>query len=147
VKPKTGVAPAVLIPALLALALVVAACCSEATTTTTTQAVTTTVSATTTLASNSPNFSGDWTLANGWTVVTAFISEAQGGRVEAERRAAVLVSLGIPADVLYSSDFGNLDPGWWATYSGEFGTPAEALAHAGLIRALGYSDCYPPSRS
>jgi S1-C subfamily serine protease len=86
--------------------------------------------------------SGDWTRDSGWTVVVASIAESDGGRAEAAQRAAALTAQGYPGGVLYSGDFRSLNPGYWVTFSGQFGTKAEAYAHAQVLRAAGYSDCY-----
>jgi len=92
--------------------------------------------------STSSDGSGDWTREYGWTVVVASISEAEGGRGEAARRATLLVDEGYPAGVLLSNDFRSLNPGYWVTFSGQFDTKAQAYTHAQRLRSAGYSDCY-----
>ena len=90
-------------------------------------------------ASSSTADLGDWPGGSGYTAMLgAFSSEWRADNFRAEA-----VENGLPAGVLYSSDFSSLRPGYWVVFSGQFASSDEASAQASEARSLGYSDSYP----
>ena len=82
---------------------------------------------------------GDWPGGSGYTAMLgAFSSEWRADNFRTEA-----VENGLPAGVLYSSDFSSLRPGYWVVFSGKFASSDEASAQASEARSLGYSDSYP----
>jgi cell division septation protein DedD len=58
---------------------------------------------------------------------------------EAERIANQLRVAGIPAAILWSSDYPSLNPGYWVTYSGVFGNEQSAAAYLNDLARVGFS--------
>jgi hypothetical protein len=54
--------------------------------------------------------------------------------MEGQLRAA-----GMPAAILWSSDYPSLNPGYWVTYSGEFDSSQAAAAHLATLQRAGFS--------
>jgi S1-C subfamily serine protease len=79
-----------------------------------------------------------------WTVILASLAVGEGkSKVDAEQEAAKVRAKGFQADVLFSSDFQSLRPGYWVVYSREFGTEVEASAYAAQLRSMGFATPYP----
>ena len=75
-----------------------------------------------------------------WTVIAGSFET----REEAERLGGQLCLAGFQdAEILYSSDFANLNPGWWVAYSGIFRDRASAAQHARYLQARGFGGAYP----
>ena len=74
-----------------------------------------------------------------WTVVVASLDK----RTDAEAVAGRLRSLGLPGDVLQSSDHTSLNPGYSVVYSGRFADSTTASLEAARLRELGFSAVYP----
>lgn len=66
-----------------------------------------------------------------WTVMV----DSRESRTEALDVAARVRARGFNAGVLWSSDYPSLRPGWWATYSGRYGSLAEARRGANALEA------------
>jgi len=60
-------------------------------------------------------------------------------RTEAERVAGLLRTAGIPAAVLWSSDYPSLNPGYWVTYSGVFESEQSATSHLTSLTQAGFN--------
>ena len=79
-----------------------------------------------------------------WTVIVHSLAVNEGAaRQDAEQRASELRARGHDTDILLSSDYESLRPGFWVVHSGRFGTQAEAQAHAGRLQRAGYPGTYP----
>jgi Tol biopolymer transport system component len=78
-------------------------------------------------------------LSEVWTVILRgdLASEAQA-RTEAQAAG----SRNLTADVLYSSDYPNLRPGYWVVYAGAYESEDSARAGVRFAREAGYSDAY-----
>jgi hypothetical protein len=115
-------------------------------TTTATEATTTTTEATTTTAPPA-GVSDDWPAGfDGWTVIIQSLPVGDpGSRSAAYDLAASMRSKGIDAGVLYSTSYSSLNPGYWAVFSGAFGSRSEALSHQTAVRSLGYGEAYARS--
>lgn len=62
------------------------------------------------------------------------------GRAVAE--ADDLTSRGIPADVLFSSNYSSMNPGYWVVYSGVFTNEDDARSHCNSIQPRLSNNCY-----
>jgi S1-C subfamily serine protease len=81
-------------------------------------------------------------LGDFWTAILASLPDDQFDGDYADDWAADFYSdTGISAEVLWSTVYGTLSPGYWVVYSGYFGTSDAAKAHCETISSLGY-DCY-----
>jgi hypothetical protein len=90
------------------------------------------VTGTTTPSAPAGGGSGDWPAGTtAWTAqVSSVRDEGDADALRARLRAA-----GEAAGVLESSDFDELEPGYYVVFSGTFGSRAEAIAHAAALRA------------
>lgn len=73
-----------------------------------------------------------------WTVIVA----STPGRAAAEQAADRLRARGLPGDVLYSSDYSSLTPGYWVAFSGRFASEGRATSEAAWLRSVGFSGAY-----
>jgi hypothetical protein len=74
-----------------------------------------------------------------WTVCVWCDFGTHDPRARADEAAAELRAAGLPAAVLWSSDYPTLAPGYWVTYSGVFGTEPQAVAHRTAVARAGFS--------
>jgi hypothetical protein len=58
-------------------------------------------------------------------------------RAPADDAARQLRAAGLPAGVLWSSDYPSLRPGYWITYSGRFSSEQAAVAHRVAVERAG----------
>ncbi|MGD9573812.1 MAG: SPOR domain-containing protein [Thermoleophilia bacterium] len=65
-----------------------------------------------------------------WTAILSSVRSEGDARAAKERVAAT----GEPAGVLFSSDFPDLQPGYWVVFSGTYQDRGEAIAQATLLR-------------
>jgi len=54
-----------------------------------------------------------------------------------------LTARGITADVLFSSQYGSMNPGYWVVYSGVFSSRDQASDHCVSIQPMLFATCYP----
>jgi hypothetical protein len=73
-----------------------------------------------------------------WTAVVASVTT----RADAEAAAARLRNQGLPGDVLFSSDYSSLTPGYWVAFSGNFANRSEADQQSKLAQAAGFAGAY-----
>lgn len=73
-----------------------------------------------------------------YTTVIASVSTD----LEADRHARDLHESGIAAEVLYSSAYSSLNPGYWVVYVGRFFSEAEARVHTAALRQRGIATAY-----
>lgn len=87
--------------------------------------------------------SGQWPAGtDGFTIILASIPESRG-RSEADARAGRARAAGLDGvGVLRSSDYGSLRPGYWATFTGVYGTLNAARAQLAPARAAGFPSAY-----
>jgi hypothetical protein len=74
----------------------------------------------------------------GYTVILGVITSKAAATGSATRIAAA----GIPAGILYSSDYSSMHPGHWIVFSGTYTTLAQADAAATRITAKGQPGAY-----
>lgn len=74
----------------------------------------------------------------GYTVVLGVVPS----KTAASTSATKLAASGIPAGILYSSDYSSMRPGDWIVFSGTYGTRARADAAATHIQAKGQPGAY-----
>ena len=60
-------------------------------------------------------------------------------REEADKVSAELRTAGLPAGVLFSSDYPSLNPGYWVTFSGVFDAEQRADQHRELLARAGFA--------
>jgi hypothetical protein len=115
--------------------------------TTSTSATTTTAAPTTTTkppttTSTWPDYVMEWPMSkSGWTVQVARYDganpESEGW---AEDKAEEVLADGLPAGLLYSSDFSSMQEGWHVVFSGVFSSKSAAQSHRTKVVAKGYSE-------
>jgi hypothetical protein len=76
--------------------------------------------------------------ASFWTAIAGSFET----KAEADSTAAILKGKGLDADVLLSSDYSSLRPGYWVTFLGHFPDSSDAQNAVEQLRTLGYSDAY-----
>ena len=81
---------------------------------------------------------GGWPGRAGYTTILASVRL----RVAAQRRRAAARARGLPAGVLFSSDFQRLTPGYWVALSGKTSSKAQADARTRQARTIGFRDAY-----
>jgi hypothetical protein len=74
-----------------------------------------------------------------WTVVVASLDRHADAEAVAER----LRASGLQGDVLQSSDYTSLNPGYWVAYSGRFADATTASRESTKLRGLGFQNAYP----
>jgi hypothetical protein len=77
-----------------------------------------------------------------WTAIVASLDDAVYPRAAAVRERDAVSARGIAVDVLHSTRFPSLRPGYWVVYSKRFHAPSEAAAHAARLRSIGFGDAY-----
>jgi hypothetical protein len=78
-----------------------------------------------------------------WTVILhSFVIADGASRQEAEAEAAAIRAAGFDANVVNSSMYRSLRPGYWVVYSGLFSNQADARRAAAALRAAGFTDAY-----
>ena len=78
-----------------------------------------------------------------WTVILHSFVIADGAtRQDAEAEAAAIRAAGFDANVVSSSTYRSLRPGYWVVYSGLFSNQADARRAAAQLRAAGFGDAY-----
>lgn len=108
-------------------------------TTTATAPTTTTKPPTTT---TWPDYVMEWPMSkSGWTVQVA---KYDGANPESEGwaqdKAEEVLADGLPAGLLYSSDFSSIQEGWHVVFSGVFSTKSAAQSHRTKVLAKGYGE-------
>ena len=104
----------------------------------TTAGAITTAPTTPTTATTGGGGAGDWPVGlTAWTVQVSSVRD----RGDAEALRTRLRAAGREAGVLESSDFTELEPGYYVVFSGTFSSRAEAIAHAAALRST-YSDVF-----
>jgi hypothetical protein len=73
-----------------------------------------------------------------WTVCVWCDQGSFDPKSEAENVAAQLRAQGLPAAILWSSDYPSLNAGYWVTYSGMFDSERAATEHLNKVRAAGF---------
>jgi sporulation related protein len=73
-----------------------------------------------------------------WTTVVASVTSGP----DAEAVAARLRTNGQTGDVLDSSQYGSLNPGYWVAFSGRFATRSEADDHTAELKVAGFAGVY-----
>ena len=88
-------------------------------------------------ASAAPATAPTTTLADGfYTVVLASIpAGSEGSEADADRRAVELRQRGVEVDILDSSRYSTLNPGYLVVFSGRFGSEREADQHLDRLAA------------
>jgi WD40 repeat protein len=79
-------------------------------------------------------------LSEVWTVI---LHGDLSSEAEARGRAQAAASRYLSADVLFSSDYPNLRPGYWVVYSGAYASEDDARAGARHAQEAGYPGAYP----
>ena len=135
-KPKTTVSTAVSVS-------------TETSTETTSETVTSTESAapwsaapsdsTTSTDSAAAASSGEWPGGSGYTAII----ESTDSVAKANEIKTQALDAGLDAGLLYSSDYGSLNPGYWVVFSGDFQTATEANSRVSDAKDLGFDGAYP----